>query len=224
MRKLRWIFVLLMLVLPTLSAQAQDAPEVCGVSLNNSQDEELASEIALGTLVKPFGDHTIDVRSGPNRSASVLFTVESGILEVVGGPTTQGRIKWWEVLTRSGEEGWIAEEGPETLALGTALTEKVIAFNDGWCATHPQDVEPVRFNPNRFLSAPAWGLYFEDLPDGDLYFQDVKIPDEETNITQEADGSTLVRVRISWLMEQALQSADWRTGQFSLLHKPETED
>jgi hypothetical protein len=225
MRSRTSAFVLvLLLVLATSwqSANAQNtpAPSVCGVQ-DVPAGTELTTQVAEGLLVKPTEEAEIEILLGPSTRSDVVGTVTHDIMEVIGGPTTLNRLTWWQVRTSDGTEGWVYQI--DSLAVGTQLTDKVVAFSDGWCAAHPEEVAVVRFTPRGYSITPAWGLYFTlpvEISEGLLYFLNNPVPtddDEVVNITEEDSDTVLVRIKADWFLEFRVDAIDLRTTQFWFL-------
>lgn len=232
MKKLRVLLLLVLLVgtfpLQVLAQEEEEPVLVCGLELD--EGPELAEEVGYGLLVKATEGEELELRAGTSSSSQVILeTNDLTILEVTGGPTRVGRTSWWEVVTTSGEEGWIAEGG--NIAVGTVLSTTVVSFSDGWCALRPVRVAQMMLLPGELFGAFAWGVEFdfavEDLPEGGvLTFLDGEVvPASEVNLTAEpkvGEDTTIFRINIRFFASQ--RTLNWRTSQFWFIYDGEPEE
>ena len=177
---------------------------------------EAVNVLEIGARVRVINDDlnadtiTLTVRAQPTRSsASVTQAHEGDLLTIIGGPEEADSLRWWQVETDTGTQGWVVEglTDPYTnnayrrtlLALCHAEGERIVfSMMDFIVTSAPDGSEPCVLDHLVFpgwvtFRTPRYNYPFAVSPDGEyiLYAeQPVQNEDSRSNLYRlKFDGS-----------------------------------
>lgn len=105
---------------PTVAADVSPTPEPTpepALPLSNFEPPlEVVNVVEVGAEVRVINDDpnadsiTLTIRSQPSRGAdAVAQAVEGDLLTIIGGSEEADGLRWWQVETESGTQGWVIE-------------------------------------------------------------------------------------------------------------------
>jgi len=178
---------------PTPQATATKAPPAEAVR-SFEPPLEVVNTLTVGSRARVINDDpsaetiTLVVRAEPSRSAGAIAqALEGDLLTIIGGPQEADGLRWWQVETAKGSQGWVIEGLINTerdnfyertlLPICTAEGDRVVfRLGDFVMTSAPDGSAPCVFD---YIYAPAWQTFsktqfnfnnvFLTAPDGEFF-------------------------------------------------------
>ncbi len=102
---------------PTPTLEPTSTPEPTPLPVSSfTPPVEIVNKLTIGSVARVINDDpnsdtiTLVVRSAPMRSgATIAQALEGDLLTIIGGPEEADGLRWWEVETARGSQGWVIE-------------------------------------------------------------------------------------------------------------------